>query len=147
MDLRSSTSSLSWLKNGKSKVINTWREKNRKKNNTKNASWAPRVNSHSASRTMLVSPLELTVAKSAPLATLRKLANHSPQNQTHLPEINKPQTRISGVEISMCYPTDSNTYIEVTTHSTCLRLLPKFKNNLVLGSHCTGLHGRQWDTR
>jgi hypothetical protein len=35
-------------------------------------SWAPRdnhVNSHCASRTRFLSPLELTVAKSAPLAT------------------------------------------------------------------------------
>jgi hypothetical protein len=41
-------------------------------------SWAPGVNSHSASRTPLPTPLELTVAKSAPLATRRKVANHSP---------------------------------------------------------------------
>jgi hypothetical protein len=34
--------------------------------------------------------------------------------KTRLPEINKPQATISGVEISMCYPMDSNTCIEVT---------------------------------
>jgi hypothetical protein len=39
--------------------------------------WAPRVDSHSASRTTLLSPLELTAAKSAPLATRRNVANHS----------------------------------------------------------------------
>jgi hypothetical protein len=40
----------------------------------------------------------------------------------HLLEINKPQARISGVEISMCYPIDSKTCIEVTT---CVdRLVP-----------------------
>jgi hypothetical protein len=53
------------------------------------------------------------------------MTNHSPQHKTHLPEINKPQARISGVEISMCYPIDSNTCIKVTTHvdSSCLGLL------------------------
>jgi hypothetical protein len=36
----------------------------------------------------------------------------SPQNKTrHLPEINKTPARISGLEISMCYPIDSNTCI------------------------------------
>jgi hypothetical protein len=54
------------------------------------------------------------------------VANDSHLNKTHLPEINKPQARISGVEIPMCYPIDSNTCIEVTTHinSSCLGLLP-----------------------
>jgi hypothetical protein len=69
-------------------------------------SWAPRVDSHSASQTKLLSPMGLIVAKSAPFTTRRKVANHSPRN---LPKINKPQARISGVEISMCYPIDSNT--------------------------------------
>jgi hypothetical protein len=50
---------------------------------------------------------------SAPITTRKKVANHSPQAKTHLPEINKPQERISGVEVSMCYPIDSNTCIEV----------------------------------
>jgi hypothetical protein len=43
------------------------------------------------------------------------VANHSPRNKTRLPKINKPQARISGVEISMCYPIDSNTCIDFTT--------------------------------
>jgi hypothetical protein len=70
-------------------------------NVTRTTSWAPRVNSHSARRTTLLSPLGLTVAKSSPLATRRKVDNHSPRNKTHLPEINQPQARISGVEISI----------------------------------------------
>jgi hypothetical protein len=83
------------------------------------------------------SPLGLTVATSSPLATHRKVANYSPQNKTHLPETNKQQARISGVEISMCYPMDSNTCIEVTTHVNARGQTParQFKNNLVLGSH------------
>jgi hypothetical protein len=57
------------------------------------------------------------------------VANHSPQNKTYLPEneINKPQARISGVEMSMCYPIDPNTCIEVTVHTWpdhALGLLP-----------------------
>jgi hypothetical protein len=60
---------------------------------------------------------------------------HSPRNKTHLPEINKPQARISGVELSMCYPVDSNTCTDVTTRVNRL-LLDSLKNNFVLGSHC-----------
>jgi hypothetical protein len=63
----------------------------------KHASWVPRVNSHSASRTTLHSPLGLTAANSAPLTTHKKVANHCPQIMTRLPEINKPQARISDV--------------------------------------------------
>jgi hypothetical protein len=86
-------------------------------------------------------PSGLTVAKSDPLATRRKVANHSPQS----PEINKPQARISGVEISMCNQIDSNTCIEVTT---CMDYDPARQlNNLVPGPHCTSLYGSQWDTR
>jgi outer membrane receptor for ferrienterochelin and colicin len=43
------------------------------------------------------------------------MASYSPRNKMYLSEINKPQARISGVELSMCYPVDSNTCIEVTT--------------------------------
>jgi hypothetical protein len=78
---------------------------------TKFTSWAPRF----LTVTPLVGPKGSTVAKSALLSTRRKVANHSPRNKTHLPEINKPQARITGVEISMCYTIDSNTCIEVTT--------------------------------
>jgi hypothetical protein len=42
------------------------------------SSWAPSANSHSASRTMLLSPLGLIVAKSDPFTTRRKEANHNP---------------------------------------------------------------------
>jgi hypothetical protein len=68
-----------------------------------------------------------------------------------LPEINKPQARISGVEISMYYPIDSDTCIEVTTHMTvsCLGLLPdSFKITWFwdfIGKVCmegSGTHGR-----
>jgi hypothetical protein len=67
----------------------------------------------------------LKVAKSAALATRRKVA--SPQNKTRLPEINKLQARIYEVEISMCYPVDSNTCIKVITlvRDSCFRLLPE----------------------
>jgi hypothetical protein len=43
------------------------------------------------------SHLRLTVAKFAPLplTQVTKVVNHSPQNKTHLPEINKPQAMIS----------------------------------------------------
>jgi hypothetical protein len=86
-----------------------------------------RVNSQSGLRFF---PLEITVAKSAPITTHKKVANHGSRNKRHIPEINKPQARISGVEISMCYPIDSNTCIAVTTHvdmphvDSCLRLQP-----------------------
>jgi hypothetical protein len=83
-------------------------------------------NHDTASWTTLLSPLRLTVDKSAPLATRKKVANHSPQNKIHHTEINKPRARISGVEISMCIHIDSKTCIEVTTLVTdsCLGLLP-----------------------
>jgi hypothetical protein len=73
------------------------------------------------------------------------VANHNPRNKTHLPEINIPPARISGVDISMCYSIDSNTCIEVTTCMAMGRLVPltpagRFKNNFVLGHHCTGLY-------
>jgi hypothetical protein len=42
---------------------------------------------------------------------LKKGGRNKTQHKTHLPEINKPQARISGVEISMCDPIDSNTCI------------------------------------
>jgi hypothetical protein len=42
------------------------------------------------------------------------VAKQSPRNRKYRPEINKPQARISGVEIFMCYPIVSNTCIEVT---------------------------------
>jgi hypothetical protein len=57
----------------------------------------------------------LTVTNFASVTTRKKVSNHSPWNKTHLPEINKPHARISGVEISMCYPIDSNTCIEITS--------------------------------
>jgi hypothetical protein len=38
-----------------------------------------------------------------------------PQSKTHLPEINKPQARICGLEISISYPIVSNICITVTT--------------------------------
>jgi hypothetical protein len=59
--------------------------------------------------------LGIKLANLLPLPLARKVANHSSQNKTHLPEINKPQARISGMEIFMCYPIDSNTCIEVIT--------------------------------
>jgi hypothetical protein len=34
----------------------------------------------------------------------------------------KPPSRISGVEISMCYPTDSNTCISTCVDSSCQRV-------------------------
>jgi hypothetical protein len=43
--------------------------------------------------------MELRVAKTAPHAAHRKVANHSPQNKTHLTEINKPQVRISSFDL------------------------------------------------
>jgi hypothetical protein len=64
-----------------------------------------------------------------------------------MPIINKPQARISGVEISMCYPIDSNTCTEVTKY-TRGQLSKQFKNNLVLAGislYCTGLNGKQWE--
>jgi hypothetical protein len=54
---------------------------------------------------------------------------------THLPEVNKPQARISGVGMSMCYSIDSN---------TCIK--DSYQDNLILGSYWTGLYGRQRDT-
>jgi hypothetical protein len=114
------------------------------------SSWTPRVNSHSTSRTTLLSPLGWTVAKSAPLTTHRKVANHSHQNKTHLPEINKPQARRSRVKISIVL---SNRFKHLhrghyTHDKTPARhgLLGQFKNNLVLGSHCTGLYGRSMES-
>jgi hypothetical protein len=78
-------------------------------------SWVPMVNSHSTSRTIL-SPLGINSSQIYSHYHSGKGGQSLPsQNKTHLPEINKPQARISGVEVSMCYPTESNTCIEVTS--------------------------------
>jgi hypothetical protein len=81
----------------------------------------------------------------------------TPQNKTHLTEINKSQARISGVEISKMlsnrfkhlhrghYNLDRLLICTPARHS--LRITWAVKNNLILGSHCTGLYGRQWDRR
>jgi hypothetical protein len=78
-------------------------------------SWSPRVNSHSAIRTTLLSPLALTVANSAPNITRKRWPITALKTTRHLPEINKPHARIPGVVIPMSYPIDSNTCIEVTS--------------------------------
>jgi hypothetical protein len=53
-----------------------------------------------------LSTLGLNLAKSTPLATRRKVANHSPRT----PEVNKPQARISGVGPIHCIEVTSGTY-------------------------------------
>jgi hypothetical protein len=69
--------------------------------------WTPK----GYSRTGLLSPLILIPSQICFPCHAKEVANHSPWNKTHLPEINKPQARISGVEISICSPNRVNTYL------------------------------------
>jgi hypothetical protein len=127
-------------------------------------SWAPSINSHSASRTTLLGHQGLTVTPPVGLRSFHPWINscqirspcHSQKRGQSQPSTqdtplrdNKPQERISGVAISMCYPIDSNTCIEVTTcvnnscqnisarhNVTASRHFNSFKINTTLQSGC-----------
>jgi hypothetical protein len=67
----------------------------------------------------LSSPCGLNLSKSTPLAARRKVANHT----LELPEVNKPQARISGVGVFHFSPIHSHTCIEVTSGTLALEEL------------------------
>jgi hypothetical protein len=114
-----------------------------------NACWAPRVNSHSASR-LLLSPWELTESSQfcCHYTTHKKVANHSSWNKT--PPWDK---QLSSKDIwSGDFHVLSNRFKHLHRgHFRSATLMhmtdacwTEFKNNVVLGSACTGLYGRQW---
>jgi hypothetical protein len=85
--------------------------------------------------------LGINLAESAPLAVAHK--KMWPITALELPDINKPQARISGVGISIPLQYVQTPAIEVTSVRWYYDLDScqiEFKNNLVLGSHYTSLH-------